>query len=228
MKPLKTSITVKINRSEINFAPYNPRDDDPKLVSELKANFQKVGYLGGIVWNSTTGNLVGGHKRVMAHDIYYKYDGSNDYQIKVEAVELDDKTEKEQNIFLNKKQGKFDKIRLYDLLQEIEPINAGFSQEELTTLTAMIPTVSDVSQLQQDVTDMEQLNRIVDLDAIQNVKDAKKAQANKAFLKHVDMNNSIIVKFETAEEKAYFCEAIGIDFNLKTINGEVLLDIIDK
>lgn len=153
MKPLKSSITLTINRSQINFAPYNPREDDPKLVKELRSNFQKVGYLGGIVWNSLSGNLVGGHKRVMAHDIHYKYDGTEDYKIKVEAV---------------------------------------------------------------------------DLDAINRVKDAKKTQANNSFLKQVEMNNSLIVKFADAESKAYFCEGLGIDFNLTTIDGEQLLSKIDS
>lgn len=225
MKPIKTSETITIKRSQINFAPYNPREDDPKLVNELKANFQKVGFLGGIVWNALTSNLVGGHKRIMAHDIYYKYDGSNDYDIKVEKVELDEKTEKEQNIFLNKKQGKFDKIQLFDLLQEIEPANAGYSADEVRMLEAMVPTV-DNSYFEP--TAPAELNEVIDLDKIDKVKQAKKDQANAAFLKQVEMNNSLIVKFDSAEDKAYFCEYIGIDFNLTTIRGSDIIDKIDN
>ena len=41
---------------------------------------------------------VSGHKRVQTLDIINNYDGTpeTDYEIKVEAVELDDKTEREQ------------------------------------------------------------------------------------------------------------------------------------
>jgi hypothetical protein len=226
MKPIKSSITLSIDRSQINFAPYNPREDDPALVKELMQNFQRVGFLGGIVWNSATGNLVGGHKRVMAHDVYYKYDGANDYKIKVEVIELDEKTEKEQNLFLNKKQGKFDKIRLFDLLQEIEPVNAGYSQDEMRMIEAMIPTVTD--NFNTEPIAPPELNQVLDMSAIDKVKQAKKDQANASFMKQVEMNNSLIVKFTSAEEKAYFCESIGVDFNLTTISGNMLFDKIDK
>jgi len=57
---IKQSETVMIKRSEIRFASYNPRKPDPVIVEEIKKNFKKVGYLGGIVFNKTTGNLVGG------------------------------------------------------------------------------------------------------------------------------------------------------------------------
>lgn len=47
----KQSETVVIKRSQINFAPYNPRKEDPEVIKKLKKNFKTVGYLGGIVWN---------------------------------------------------------------------------------------------------------------------------------------------------------------------------------
>lgn len=94
----KQSETVVIKRSQINFAPYNPRKEDPEVIKKLKKNFKTVGYLGGIVWNQLSSYLVSGHKRVQTLDIINNYDGTpeTDYEIKVEAVELDDKTEREQ------------------------------------------------------------------------------------------------------------------------------------
>ena len=81
---IKQSESIIIKRSKINFAPYNPRKEDKKVVEELKKNFKRVGFLGGICWNETTGNLVGGHKRLQALDLIYKYDGTNekDYETK--------------------------------------------------------------------------------------------------------------------------------------------------
>lgn len=43
----KQSETVVIKRSQINFAPYNPRKEDPEVIKKLKKNFKTVGYLGG-------------------------------------------------------------------------------------------------------------------------------------------------------------------------------------
>ena len=105
---LKQSETVIIKRSNIKFSPYNPRKKNPKVVAALKENFKKVGFLGGICWNKTTGNLIGGHKRLEALDLIYNYDGSKekDYDVKVEQIEIELKTEKAQNIFLNNKNGK--------------------------------------------------------------------------------------------------------------------------
>ena len=93
----KQSETVVIKRSQINFAPYNPRKEDPEVIKKLKKNFKTVGYLGGIVWNQLSSYLVSGHKRVQTLDIINNYDGTpeTDYEIKVEAVELEDEISSE-------------------------------------------------------------------------------------------------------------------------------------
>ena len=103
MAKIKQSETVFIKRSQVNFAAYNPRKANPKVVDALKKNFKKVGFMGGIKWNETTGNLIGGHKRTEALDLIHGYDGTEntDYEIKVEKIQLTEKQEKEQNIFLN-------------------------------------------------------------------------------------------------------------------------------
>ena len=69
----KQSETVVIKRSQINFAPYNPRKEDPEVIKKLKKNFKTVGYLGGIVWNQLSSYLVSGHKRVQTLDIINNY-----------------------------------------------------------------------------------------------------------------------------------------------------------
>ena len=77
----KQSETVVIKRSQINFAPYNPRKEDPEVIKKLKKNFKTVGYLGGIVWNQLSSYLVSGHKRVQTLDIINNYDGADFYLI---------------------------------------------------------------------------------------------------------------------------------------------------
>ena len=88
MKQLKQSETLTINRSQINLNPYNPKRHTDKEIKNQLANLKKVGFNGGIKWNKVTKNLIDGHRRIKAMDIYYKYDGTNetDYQVKVEAV----------------------------------------------------------------------------------------------------------------------------------------------
>ena len=106
----KTSETVIVKRSQINFAVYNPKKHTKDQIDQIKKNFKKVGFLGGIIWNSVTGNLIDGHKRVSALDIINKYDGTpeTDYEVKVERIELDLQTEKEQNVFQTRSRTDFD------------------------------------------------------------------------------------------------------------------------
>src|SRR5690242_11236629 len=53
---------VKLDRGKIQNAPYNPRIITPEARQKLKANIKSLGLMQPFIWNSTTGNLVGGHQ----------------------------------------------------------------------------------------------------------------------------------------------------------------------
>ena len=130
----KGSETKLIKRSQINLNPCNPKVHTDADIKQQKANIKKVGLIGGIQWNETTGNLIDGHKRVMSVDLIQGYDGTpeTDYDIKVEAVALDEKTEKEQLLFMAKSQDPID----YNLvaknfsIDEIDFKAAGFTEQD--------------------------------------------------------------------------------------------------
>ena len=130
----KGSETKIIKRSQINLNPCNPKVRTDADIKQQKANIKKVGLIGGIQWNETTGNLIHGHKRVMSVDIIQGYDGTpeTDYDIKVEAVDFDEKTEKEQLLFMAKSQDPID----YNLvaknfsIDEIDFKAAGFTEQD--------------------------------------------------------------------------------------------------
>ena len=223
---LKQSETIFINRSEIKFAAYNPRKKDPKVVESLKKNFKKVGFMGGIIWNKTTGNLVGGHKRIEAMDLIHNYNGENEYQIKVEAVELDEKTEKEQNIYLNSKsqQGKDDLELMAVLIEEIDIEAAGIEESYIEIIEAVVPNVSFGSNSEI-------------LDDIKGVK--KSFEERKAEMKQLkkDIRQSVgegqreshfTVQFKTYDEKADFLESIGINGDDIFINGQTFIKRLDS
>lgn len=202
---IKQSETVFIKRSQISFAAYNPRKKNPKVINELKKNFKKVGFLGGIVWNETSGNLVGGHKRVEALDLINGYDGKNDYDIKVEKVSLDDKTEKEQNIFLNNKrvQGETDYELLSKLLPEIEKENAGLDDYDIDIVKSIIPDFNfgENEIIQNDFKDLKG-----DKEQIKNIKKGIKKQ-----ISNNQQSFYFVVTFDTNNEKSEFLESIGIN-----------------
>lgn len=133
---IKQPDSREIYRSQINFANYNPRKISSDSKKKLKANLKRVGILGGIVWNEATGNLVSGHQRISVIDEVNKYNSKtkeNDYLIRVEVVQMDDKTEKEQNIFMNNRsvQGEFDYDLLRDMISDIDYSFAGIENFDL-------------------------------------------------------------------------------------------------
>lgn len=142
MKPnkIKQAEQITIKRSQINFAAYNPRVISDDARKKLKKNLQTVGLLGGVIWNKQTGNLVSGHQKVGIMDAVNRYNpetGDNDYEFRVELVDFDEKTEKEQNLFMNNKaaQGTYDDDMLRDMLTSgIDYSAAGFEEIDLQLL----------------------------------------------------------------------------------------------
>jgi hypothetical protein len=208
MAKLKQSKTVIIKRSQINFAPYNPRKESKEVIDELKRNFRKVGYLGGIVWNKLTGNLVGGHKRIEAMDLIFDYP-ANDYDVKVEEVEFDDKTEKEQNIFLNNKrvQGETDYEMLAIILPDIDIENTGLTDYDIQMVESIVPDfhMGDNTSIIADSQDLKKNNE----EKKTHVKELKKT------LHKNNQDNQtpsyFTVTFKDYNSKAEFLEQLGIN-----------------
>ncbi len=142
---LDNSETKVIRRSQINFNPINPKVHSDEAVKAQKRNLKKVGFLGGVVWNESTGNLVDGHRRVQAMDSIYGYDGSaeSDYEIKVESVVMDRKTEMEQTTYMAAGNTKYDLAMVADYIGEIDYRNIGIPESELDDILS-IANLDDV------------------------------------------------------------------------------------
>lgn len=217
---MKQSETIFVKRSQVNFAPYNPRKKDKKVIDSLKRNFKKVGFLGGVIWNKTTGNLVGGHKRVETLDLINGYDGTEitDYELKVEMVELDLKTEKEQNIYLNnkKQQGETDFELMATLINEIDLENAGIDEQDIEIIEALVPDFNfgDNESIKNDINNIS-----TDKQGKDYVKDIKKSI--KSGIRGSQLPTHFTVTFRSYDEKAEFLEGIGI-------NGDETIVTADK
>ena len=99
------SESVTLNRSDIKFAEYNPRTISEENLKTLRRGIRKYGLVGGIVVNKRTGNtLVQGHQRITVMDDLQKYNPEtheNDYSIRCELIDYDEKMEKELVVLLN-------------------------------------------------------------------------------------------------------------------------------
>lgn len=227
MSNLKQSETVFVKRSLISFAPYNPRKEDKKIVEKLKRNFKKVGFLGGIQWNETTGNLIGGHKRLMALDLVHGYDGTpeTDYEVKVEKIAIDLKTEKEQNIFLNSKsaQGQTDYNLLAELIETIDIEAASIDPYEMEIIEAYKPSaiVSSNKSIKMDMDEM-----LDDKRGINHVKSVKEKM--KANFSGQQSSFYFSVVFSNYTEKAEFLESIGINGDDTQISGKTFIQKLSE
>jgi hypothetical protein len=229
MKEIKESVPAKIKRTQINFAPYNPKRHTEQAVKQQQKNFRRVGYLGGIVWNKTTGNIVSGHKRIMAMDMEYKYDGKpeTDYDVRVEMVEMDEKTEKEQNIFMDAKSTNTeqDYYLISSLLPDIDYKNAGLTASEYENMISLnIPEDSyNISTIS-----IEDIAGLKNPETKEAIKEKKQIQKEIAQKRHQDLEAYITLSFSSYEEKGAFCEMFGYNPDTtKYIKGEEFLSRIE-
>ncbi|MDR1562269.1 MAG: hypothetical protein LBS54_04170 [Dysgonamonadaceae bacterium] len=220
------SETVVIKRSQIQIAPYNPRKENANVVSELKKNFKRVAFCGGIVWNERTGTLISGHKRLKALDILNGYDGTTeaDYDIKVEKVNLDEKTEKEQNVFMNSKtvQGAFDLDLLGAILPEIDYKLAGLDDGDMNLIAAQTSLAlksAPIDLIEKDMADIDkpyEERREAMKELKQNIKESIKDNWQAS-------ENYFMVSFDNIDNKAAFLELFGYNPDDKYVKGEELM-----
>lgn len=227
----KQSETIVIRRSQINFAPYNPRKEDPEVVKKLKKNFKTVGYLGGIVWNRLSSYLVSGHKRVQTLDIINEYDGTpeTDYEIKIEAVELDDKTEREQNIFMNSPSamGEFDMAKMQVLVPGIDYKAAGLSEADMNIYGIAIAQQEISAGVDSVVDDFEGIQRPYEerKAAVKEMKNQIKQQSDQ---KVEDIESYVMINFKSYRAKSSFMIRFGFAPDAQFIPGEMFADMVER
>ena len=227
----KQSETIIIRRSQINFAPYNPRKEDPEVVKKLKKNFKTVGYLGGIVWNRLSSYLVSGHKRVQTLDIINEYDGTpdTDYEIKIEAVELDDKTEREQNIFMNSPSamGEFDMAKMKILVPEIDYKAAGLSDADMNIYGIAIAQEEISAGVSTVVDDFEEIQRPYE-ERKAAVKEMKNQIRQQADQKVEDIESYVMINFKSYRAKSSFMIRFGFAPDAQFIPGEMFDEMVER
>lgn len=249
----------EIQRSIINLANYNPRKIAPEARKSLKANLKRIGLLGGIVWNEVTGNLVSGHQRVSIIDEVNKYNSDtkeNDYLIRVEVVRMDEKTEKEQNIFMNNRsvQGEFDSDMLKDMLGGIDYNLAGLNDFDLSMLgigdldfsindeiwskdNILNDSLYSIDEITKEGEENKRIDRSGDF--YSDSKENQIARHNEvqkikdrigrqnSFEKDNGMLSYVVLSFKSPTERANFMEMFGYEFDERYIDGKEFMDRVE-
>lgn len=228
MKEIKQSFTKTVKRSEIKLNPYNPKrhtDDEVKL--QVK-NIKKNGYLGGIVYNIQSGNLIDGHRRVQALDTIHKYDGTpeTDYDIKVETVDFDEKTELEQMTYMATQNAKADWNLIADYIDIIDPETVGLTPEEIKAiedlaaeaaeaqvedLTGMFVREPEYELKKDEATfdDIEEQRKNKPSQTKEEVKAIKENNTRIANTRNAAVSRHILLEFADEESFTVFCESVG-------------------
>ncbi len=129
-------IIEKKNVTDLLPAEYNPRKDlkpgDPEY-EKLKRSIEQFGYVEPVIWNKTTGHVVGGHQRLKV----LLNMGITDVECVI--VEMDEEKEKALNIALNKISGEWDKDKLALVIADLQGADfdvslTGFDPAELDDL----------------------------------------------------------------------------------------------
>jgi len=126
----------KLKVEQLIPADYNPRKDlkpgDPEY-DKLKRSIEQFGYVEPLIWNKTTGRVVGGHQRLkVLIDLGIT-------EVECVVVELPEDKEKALNIALNKISGEWDKEKLALLIEDLQGADfdvslTGFDPAELDDL----------------------------------------------------------------------------------------------
>lgn len=232
-KALVTSETRVVKRSAIRMNPYNVKRHSDERVKIQKNNLKKVGYLGGIVWNETTGNLIDGHRRISAMDMYYGYDGTKetDYDVKVEVVHMDGAAEKQQLVYMGAGDTRADIDLIADIANDINLEEIGFDAGEIDDILNFSKgTEEKTASLLDEL--MER--RDVPEKGTQEYEE-KKAMVNDGKSRNKDntldyaMDDAahVTLSFSTYENYVAFCDLVGARTSDKFIKGEDLLRIFE-
>lgn len=229
-KYFQKSETREVLRSEIIPSGYNPRTITKDARAALKASIKKNGVLGGMVWNEYTSNLVSGHQKLSILDELNKYDPDtheNDYLLKVEVIQVDEKREKELNIFFNNPsaQGEWDYDKLKDLLPDIDYKSAGLTDEDLSMIGF---DINMATEAEDDIAgELEQLNAPIMQERAERreekkaeMKQKKERVNQEADEKVSDLKSYVVLNFESYKNKSAFMLRFGYPPTEQFIKGE--------
>ena len=233
---------MELNRSAIHFAGYNPRKLSEESRKTLKRGIKKFGLVGGIVVNKRTGlTVVSGHQRLSVMDELQKFP-DNDYRVRVDVIDVDEKQEKELNILMNNPnaQGSWDYDALARLVPDIDYKDAGLTDADLNMIGCdfLLQTEEENSlagaleEMMQPVTEQKEAEKaarqLERAEKVAHMKDVKQQVKEQAQETAANMDAYLMLSFDTWEAKAAFCERFGYDPNMKFIKGEVFDEQIER
>lgn len=242
-------VYVELQRSEIHFADYNPRDISDDEHKALKRGVKQYGLLGGLIVNKRTGfTIVQGHQRIKCLDELEKYNPAtkeNDYKVRAEVIDVDKKTEMTINVLLNNPnvQGKFNSEKMAELIPQIEYKEAGLTEADLSLFGVGFMLQTEAEQNLAESLDglMTEVNEEHETEKVErqaeraakvaHMKEVKKQVRENAQKSAEDMDAYVMLSFDNIENRNTFLRRFGFPADSKFIKGEdfdMRCEVIDE
>lgn len=171
-----------------------------------------------LVWNRRTGNLVGGHQRIAILDELEK---SQDYCLTLAVIDVDEKKERELNVFLNNvnAMGEWDTAALEKLVNELggDISGLGFDPLDIQVLLDS-PEFAGIFSDENDKAkgDIEQIEKMKE--ARQSFKDKSNAANDSEFY--------IVAVFQTREQVDVFLNHCKLPVDMRYVDGSRLANLL--
>lgn len=222
MSKFQRFVVESVRRSSIKLADYNPRTITDHARGELKRKIKTVGLLEPLIWNRRTGVLVSGHQRLSQLDELEGYP-AKDYDVMCSVVDLDPKTEREMNVFLNNPsaQGEFDVEALKMMVMEmpdLDLVDMGFQDADINILFEDIDALGNIKDMMEKSEATGQLEQIK--------ADRKKASAS--LKAGVDADFYFVVVCKDAKHKQKMLSALGAERkDSQYVRAELISRLLD-
>jgi len=232
-KYIKSEV-VELMRSQIHLASYNPRVITEEGKKNLKRIIKRYGLVGGLVVNKQGFVLVSGHQRITVMDELMKYDPQtkeNDYKLRVDLIDVDEKTEKELNIALNNPnaQGTWNRDKLAEMIPDIDYKDVGLSEADLSLLgldymfkteeeSDLANSLSDLMQPVEEEHQQELAAKQAERAAkVAHMKEVKQQVKNESQGAAESMDAYVMLSFDNIENKNRFLYMNNGTFIVTTI-----------
>lgn len=212
--------TQRIQRSQIDFAHYNPRRISEGNKKRLKQSLKEFGLVQDPIWNKRSGRLVGGHQRIEIMDSESR---GKSYDIDVKVVDLDDQQEARLNVLLNNQgaQGEFDfeAVKLMAEEFQLDLGDMGFSPQDLAVDFGFDSGLDfegsqDIGEAKQHKLEHRRKGQQAGQDGSVDATDAK----------YSDFSFQVV--FESNSDKATFLGKLGFPGNASAVNAGLLMSAI--
>lgn len=232
-KHFQVGRTVRIARGLIVPDDVNPRYIRPDNMERLKRSIRKNGLVGPLVWNRTTGHIVGGHQRLEALDACMR---TLDYELDVTEVELPLKDEVRLNVALNNAdaQGAFDFGALRDLSLEFGLDVSGDFDFAPETVEINFPEAAEALSLDPE-TGAPEPERVAAPEEIARMKEAKKAAREELKEQRAELGDYLTepkgvltVVFDRESAKAEWFRSRGVDEPPNVVHMSELEEILAR